>query len=493
MNRQLSSVVVREWMERASGNSINLGMRAEESLLVARRVWRELIASPGTEPTLRAGVDLPDVLHALVAGLKDLDELDPAADLPAVTALYRLVIDKPEMLVDQDEAHSLAADFAYVAWNTCRRLGRCREMREWEKKCDAQVMLQDSTRDFLSLPLVEQPERLRERFLLDGATMVAFCHRLATRRNQQPARAEADARLAFHWVVERGSISCVSEVHAYFAGQLALCAATACKHLGRFHDAEEWAILAERWFRDTLQSEMSLARLQFFALVQLYDRHLPQRVLNAIPRVMQNLRMFDLGEEYQRCRFLEAAALKSVGRVDDCLSLLIEMSQEADVRCDPMLHGSVLINMAELQAGRGDLDQALRLFDQALPVLNQAEMPWGLADRFAMMGQVLRDYGRLDEAVYSYRSAISIMDSMRMDGRAAYLRVVVAETLIALGRQREAIEEILAALPVLDREAVIPPAMAAIALLRESIRRKYPDPHALRKLREQLEQLEGKI
>ena len=74
-----------------------------------------------------------------------------------------------------------------------------------------------------------------------------------------------------------------------------------------------------------------------------------------------------------------------------------------------------------------------------------------------------------------------------MDGRAAYLRVVVAETLIASNRQKEAVEDILVALPVLDREALVPPAIAAVSLLRESIHRKQADPRTVRELRELLE------
>jgi hypothetical protein len=73
-----------------------------------------------------------------------------------------------------------------------------------------------------------------------------------------------------------------------------------------------------------------------------------------------------------------------------------------------------------------------------------------------------------------------------MELKGAYLRVVLAETLIAAQKEPEAVAELLKALPVLSRERVVPAAIAAIGLLRESLARQKVDPLLLRRLRESL-------
>ena len=366
MNSQPNSAVLRAWMHRALREELPLGMSANESLAIAREILTR------STDALRADVvDRPDVLHALVCLLMHLDEGEQVKSLPVATAAYNLITDGLEGLPDREEAQSLAGAFAYVAWSICRRLGRSPETRRWEQRCDFHATEQESTRDFLGLPLSEQSTFLRDRFLSDRTTMLAFCHQVAIRRNREPARAEADARLAYHWLVNE-EMRFAKEEHAYFAGQLALCAAVACKHLGRLRDAAGWAVFSEGWFRESADADISLARLDLFLAILHFDRHLPQKALERIPMVLARLKKFGLAEEYHRGRFLEAVALKSAGRVDEAMDRLVTLSRDFEVHGDPMVHGLVMINLAELQAKRGPLDRSLELFDEAVPILKEA-------------------------------------------------------------------------------------------------------------------------
>jgi hypothetical protein len=68
----------------------------------------------------------------------------------------------------------------------------------------------------------------------------------------------------------------------------------------------------------------------------------------------------------------------------------------------------------------------------------------------------------------------------------AYVRIVLAETLIALSRNREAEWQIAAALPTVEDQRMVPEGFAAVALLRDSVKRGKADPVALRQLREEL-------
>jgi hypothetical protein len=69
----------------------------------------------------------------------------------------------------------------------------------------------------------------------------------------------------------------------------------------------------------------------------------------------------------------------------------------------------------------------------------------------------------------------------------ALLSLVAAETLLRLSRPREAEWEILAALPTIEEQKMVPEGFAAVALLKESVRRRKTDPNALRELREHLQ------
>jgi 5'-3' exonuclease len=73
-----------------------------------------------------------------------------------------------------------------------------------------------------------------------------------------------------------------------------------------------------------------------------------------------------------------------------------------------------------------------------------------------------------------------------MPGPVAYTRLLIAETLLEMNRDREAEWEILAALPAIDEISMIPEGLAAVALLRESVRKRNTDTSALKQLRSQL-------
>src|SRR5262249_15635988 len=103
------------------------------------------------------------------------------------------------------------------------------------------------------------------------------------------------------------------------------------------------------------------------------------------------------------------------------------------------------------------------------------------------MGETFRRLGQNDAAIHAYKMSVKDYTDLGMETMAAYTRLVLAETLIAADRPREAEWEILQALPTIDEQRMVPEGFAAMALLRESIKRKMADPNALRELREHLQ------
>ena len=114
-------------------------------------------------------------------------------------------------------------------------------------------------------------------------------------------------------------------------------------------------------------------------------------------------------------------------------------------------------------------------------------MPWALADFDAVVAEKFRDEGCLSAAIDRYRSAIKTYSDKGFSVRESYLRVLLSETLIADGRQAEAAAELVAALPAIERESLRQESIAAMALLREALKRSRPDYEALSTLRAQLE------
>ena len=171
------------------------------------------------------------------------------------------------------------------------------------------------------------------------------------------------------------------------------------------------------------------------------------------------------------------------------INRLTGLVRSGSVSDSPLVYGMALAQLGEAQASVNALDEASKCFAQAIPLIEEAKVPWVFADCKAMLAEVLRDQGKLDEAIPLYRSAVQINVMMELEGRAAYLRIVLAEALMMSGRTEEAIDEIVAALPDLNREPLVPAANAAIALLQESTRRQKADPDAVRRLRLELQKM----
>jgi len=126
-------------------------------------------------------------------------------------------------------------------------------------------------------------------------------------------------------------------------------------------------------------------------------------------------------------------------------------------------------------------------FQTALGLLADRPVCPARADLKLYVGGVHRALGSLGEAELAFRSAQSDYSFLEMSGQVAYTHLVIAETLLEMRREREAEWEILAALPAIDEIQMVPEALAAASLLRESVHRRQTDPKALQALRGHLQ------
>jgi hypothetical protein len=145
------------------------------------------------------------------------------------------------------------------------------------------------------------------------------------------------------------------------------------------------------------------------------------------------------------------------------------------------------VNVADIHVSQGRDDLAAESYREAVGLLRKGRLPAAVAHLKGVIGETLRRQGRLSASIDSYRAAIEDYGELGMSTRVAYLRVVLAETLLEAQQPREAEWQILAALPTIDEEKMVPEGVAAVALLRESVRQRKADPKALLELREYLQ------
>ena len=148
-----------------------------------------------------------------------------------------------------------------------------------------------------------------------------------------------------------------------------------------------------------------------------------------------------------------------------------------------------MTHLAEARSRMGDRASAAQLFSEAASRLEESATPWALAYLSAALAEMLRDAGRPVEATEAYRSAAAIVDGLGMEGWVAYYGLLLAETSLLAGREDDAIDAIIAVVPILERGRLQCGALAAMALLHESLRRQKADLETIRALRTQIQRV----
>jgi len=265
----------------------------------------------------------------------------------------------------------------------------------------------------------------------------------------------------------------------YFLGEAALIAAGCCRLLGHRDDTELWLDRAEASFRHTLNPSPMLARAAYTRLALRYDMRKYSAVLELLPSVALAFSKFGMDQELAKCRFLEAVALKDLGRDEEAIAALERVVSGAEVKCDDALRGMALVNLGDLHGQRGQFESALGKYKAALPILQNAKRYVAIADLKAMVGDTLRRMGKIEACVEAYRESVNDYAKVDATTRTAYARILLAEALMQIGRFKEAEWEVRAALPTVEAEKMVPEGFAALALLQESVRQRKADPKAL--------------
>ena len=187
-------------------------------------------------------------------------------------------------------------------------------------------------------------------------------------------------------------------------------------------------------------------------------------------------------EEALKCRFLEGVSHAERGETVNAIEIHLPIIREAEEVGNTRLVALAAINLSQFFAELGKVEQALMYARKALPLLERLDSRVHLVKLQISMARLSQKQGQLPAALDAYQQALAKAAGLAARGDVAAIHLVIADVLLEMGQETEAEAEVRAALPIIDEEKMVPEGIAALSLLRESLRRRQIDKQALRDL-----------
>jgi tetratricopeptide (TPR) repeat protein len=318
--------------------------------------------------------------------------------------------------------------------------------------------------------------------LEDPELLLAICEALRGRVEASPAIVCEDAEFFFRFLQEpRRPIGLLDE-RQYFLGELALAVAIASRFLFRRDEAHRWLERSDANFAQTANAAVHFARVAYQRLALSVEERRFEEVLELAPIWSDTSKALGLVEEALKCRFLEALSFRELGQPEKATGVFQEILRDAEALQDLRLEAQAANNLAQLYRVMGRQKEALVWAQKALPLLKQLDLRVHLAKLRWCVGDILREEGKLSESAGAYREALHEAEEIGIRGDVAAIHLVLADVLLQLGQEPQAEWQIRAALPIIEEERMVPEGLAALSLLRESVRRRQIDRQALRSL-----------
>jgi len=273
----------------------------------------------------------------------------------------------------------------------------------------------------------------------------------------------------------------------YFLGQTALLAGIAARHLGNREEGFLWLDRAEAGFRHTMNPAPGLANVAYARLALRFEMGRYQDVLELAPSLEASFTKLGMHVEGAKCRFLVGVTLKIAGEHGSAARVLSPLADLPALDTDSSLRARVLAEIGDLQQLEGQFELALSSFKRAFSLVSGLALSAVQPTLKMYIGGVYKALGRFGEAVEAFRASQRDFAELEMRPYVAYLHLVIAESLLEAKRDRQAEWEILAALPTIEESQMVPEGLAAVSLLRESVRHQKTDSSALQRVRELLQ------
>jgi tetratricopeptide (TPR) repeat protein len=343
----------------------------------------------------------------------------------------------------------------------------------------------------LATPMDERVARAKALHLEDPETLLALCGVIRDRMSAAPASAKEEAEFLYRFIESPKREIGLFDERDYFLGETALLAGMACRCLSEREEAWVWFDRAEAGYRHTINAPADLSRLSYQRLAERLEERQIDLVLELLPSLVESFQKLGMIEDALKCRFLEGLALFEKDDPVAAIRVFNLIREEAEVLGSRTLLADAYVNLVHAHGMLGEAEAAIEASRRAIPILREldnrislAKIHWGLAT-------LLREEGRLEEAVDSYRKAQDDFESIGMRADIAALNLVVADLLLEEGKSVEALREISEALPVIAELKMAPEGMAALSLVRESVRRQEVNRQALRELHGYFQELQN--
>jgi len=343
----------------------------------------------------------------------------------------------------------------------------------------------------LRTPFLERLSKTAELRLENPDTLLSITDLLRNRLDTLPSEVCGDAEFFYRFLEKPVRKVGLFDERQYFLGELALIAGTACRQLSRWDEARLWFDRAESGFRHTANAVGELSRLAYQRLALRMEERQLDAVMELAPPLADSLIALGMPEEALKCCFLEGLALMESDRLSESIEVFQRICREATRLGSEKLLASAYGNLTHVYAMMGDSVNAIEASRLAIPVLIRledrvalAKIQWGLAT-------MLREIGQIPGSIDAYRTAQREFERIGMRADMAALSLVVADLLLETGREREAMLEVLAALPIIDELKMVPEGVAALSLLRESLRHQKINRQALRDLHGYFEEIQN--
>jgi tetratricopeptide (TPR) repeat protein len=334
----------------------------------------------------------------------------------------------------------------------------------------------------LALPVECRAAASKSLGLEDPEVLLAVCGRLRERLESSPAKVRDDADFFYNFLLDPTRPIGLFDEREYFLGELALLAATSSRMLAKRDEARRWFDRAEANFRLTVNAVADWSRVAYQRLALLVEERRFEELFEQLPTLAESFRKLDMVEDAVKCRFLEAIAYTETERLAEAVTAYQEICDQAARLGNDRLLAIVHVNLVVVLGALGARDEALSHSRQALPLLERLGDRVNLAKVKQGIGAMLRAERRSDAAIEAYREAQQHFVELSMPADVAASRLIVADLLLDKGEEEAATHEILLALPVIEEYHLVPEGVAALSLLRESLRQQKVNHQALRNL-----------
>jgi len=338
----------------------------------------------------------------------------------------------------------------------------------------------------LATPMGERIQKAAELHLDDPEALLCLLAMLFKQCDVAPARVLEETSFLYSYLekleVRYPTDPILYDEREYFLGESARIAGAAARGLSRRDEARAWFDLSEAWFLATENAASNIARLAYQRLaLRIEDRDFAA-VLNLVPHLIANFERLAMPEDAVRARFLRAAVLKETGKLGEAADAFAEIASAARAVKNDTLLAYALVDLTQTHGLLGDSPKAMEAAGEAVPLLRRlgnhvalGKLQWGL-------GYLLRSKGDLSASIEAFREAQKEFSEIEMHADVAAVHLILADLLLDANQPAQAEWEIRAAVPVIDEYKLVPEGIAALSLLRESLKRRQIDRQALRNL-----------